>query len=409
MDQAQKRMVVDSLGMLLNDYYIIPERCRGAMAVVESKLNGKAYRSITDPRVFAERVTEDVNTVLRDDHFRVRYDPEAVREERAAGAGQPAEGPYPDEVERNFGFAQVRILEGNIGYINMTGFHDLPYAADAVDAAMAFVKNTKAVIIDLRADHGGSSDTGPYLSGYFLGPAPVLLYDMYTRDGEGTIHEAFRSAATVKGTPMPDAGLYILTSRFTFSAAEAFAYSMQSLGRGVIVGDTTGGGAHMWTGKAVAAGLYAHIPHARPVDPRTQGNWEGVGVVPDRWCKAHEALEVAWASALQRLMVTDPGNAERYAWHLEAVEQLRLAPELDHKLAAAVVGTYGDKRITSENGRLFLEWKGAQRALTPLRSDYFVVDGFDFFRVGFAPTEGGRHRLRIVNDDGSQREFDRTD
>lgn len=67
----------------------------------------------------------------------------------------------------------------------------------------------------------------------------------------------------------------------TFSGGEEFAYSIQALKRGVIVGQTSRGGANMGQIFPLPAGFRAFIPQGEPINPTTGGNWEGVGVKPD--------------------------------------------------------------------------------------------------------------------------------
>jgi C-terminal processing protease CtpA/Prc len=104
--------------------------------------------------------------------------------------------------------------------------------------------------------------------------------------------------------------VYVLTSRATFSAAEGFAYGLQALGRAVIVGDTTGGGAHAGGLHRVTDHFGVWVPGARAVNPITQRNWEGIGVRPDVAAPEGEALGVAHALALRQLLAQEP-DAER--------------------------------------------------------------------------------------------------
>lgn len=75
--------------------------------------------------------------------------------------------------------------------------------------------------------------------------------------------------------------LYILISNKTFSAAEGFAYDLQALGRAVIVGERSGGGAHPFEYRRVHPHFVLSLAEGRSVNPITGGNWQGTGVTPD--------------------------------------------------------------------------------------------------------------------------------
>lgn len=87
--------------------------------------------------------------------------------------------------------------------------------------------------------------------------------------------------------------MYILTSDFTFSAGEGFAYMMQANNRATIVGEITSGGAHPVKFFPLNGGFLAKIPIGRSVNPITGTNWEGIGVVPDIKVDEASALKVA--------------------------------------------------------------------------------------------------------------------
>ncbi len=88
----------------------------------------------------------------------------------------------------------------------------------------------------------------------------------------------------------PDKKVFVLTSNQTFSAAEAFAYSLQVLKRATIVGETTGGGAHPGEGDSLLGRLGMFVPTGRAFNRVTWTNWEGTGIVPDV-VNANVALE----------------------------------------------------------------------------------------------------------------------
>jgi tetratricopeptide (TPR) repeat protein len=87
--------------------------------------------------------------------------------------------------------------------------------------------------------------------------------------------------------------LFILTSNRTFSAAEDFSYNLQARNRAKVIGETTGGGAHPVKFERMANGFVFVVPYARSINPITQTNWEGVGVIPDIKVTAEMALEKA--------------------------------------------------------------------------------------------------------------------
>ena len=61
----------------------------------------------------------------------------------------------------------------------------------------------------------------------------------------------------------------------------------------MIIGETTGGGAHPTTGRRIDDHFMIQVPFARAINPISKTNWEGVGVEPDVPTKASEALDVA--------------------------------------------------------------------------------------------------------------------
>jgi C-terminal processing protease CtpA/Prc len=87
----------------------------------------------------------------------------------------------------------------------------------------------------------------------------------------------------------------------TFSAAETFTYCLQDLKRAIVVGETTGGGAHPVHERKVNDRFWMRLPSGRAISPVTKTDWEGVGVVPDIKVPASECLEAAVADARKRI------------------------------------------------------------------------------------------------------------
>jgi C-terminal processing protease CtpA/Prc len=68
----------------------------------------------------------------------------------------------------NYGFQKVEILPGNIGYLELRGFVPIEHARDAAAAAMGFLANADALVIDLRRNGGGEPSMIQFLTSYLF-------------------------------------------------------------------------------------------------------------------------------------------------------------------------------------------------------------------------------------------------
>ena len=138
------------------------------------------------------------------------------------------------------------------------------------------------------------------LISYFFDSDMVHLSDLINSRSKTT--QQFWTLPYVPGQRLSDVDLYILTSERTFSAAEQFTYDLQSLKRAVVVGEATGGGAHMTTPMVVDDNFYIFIPFVGARNPITNTNWEGVGIQPDVKVAEVDALKTAYLLALKSLI-----------------------------------------------------------------------------------------------------------
>ena len=96
--------------------------------------------------------------------------------------------------------------------------------------------------------------------------------------------------------------MYVLTSKYTFSAAEEFTYNLKNLKRATIIGETTGGGANPGGMRRINEHFMIFVPSGRAINPYSKTNWEGTGVTPDVSVPADQALKVAQVAALNKLI-----------------------------------------------------------------------------------------------------------
>ena len=116
----------------------------------------------------------------------------------------------------NYGFREIKILAGNIGYLDLRGFMAAELAGETAVAAMGFLAHADAVIVDLRHNGGGSPSMIQLLSSYFFGRRTHL--NSFFWRGKEQIDQTW-TLPHVPGTVRPDVPLYVLTSARTFSAA----------------------------------------------------------------------------------------------------------------------------------------------------------------------------------------------
>jgi hypothetical protein len=283
LDAAAKRAAVQQAAAAMREGYVFPDQGDAAARRLEAQLAAGAYEALVEPRAFAEALTNDLRAVTKDKHVGVR----------ALGAPPaPPLGPAPPRSQGGVVRAD-RLAEG-IGYIEIVGFPPPAAFRPALDPALAALEGSRALIIDIRRNGGGSPDGVAYLVSHFLAsPEPVVINAFHSRK-RGTREFTVRESMSVP-TPRSFAGkpLYVLTSGRTFSGGEEFAYDVQAFKLGTLVGETTGGGANPGGVRPITPLFSMFVPDGRPINPVTKTNWEGVGVVPDVRAPADQALKVA--------------------------------------------------------------------------------------------------------------------
>lgn len=314
--------IVDRVCETINANYVFPDVAKKMEEHVRARLKEGAYDATLDRVVFARQLTEDLRSVSHDLHLHVGYRPPSADRAGEPETAENRRARFLDRARRdNFGFEKVERLAGNVGYLDLRGFYPADTGGATAVAAMNYLSNSDAVIIDLRQNGGGSPTMIQLISGYFFGD-PVHLNSFYIRADDSL--KQFWTPPWVPGKKMADVDLYILTSQRTFSAAEEFTYNMKNLKRATIVGETTGGGAHPTsTHNLPEVGFSVSVPFGRAINPITQTNWEGKGVAPDVEVPQAEALAAAHTLALERLLekAGDEGRKAELRTALDAVRK----------------------------------------------------------------------------------------
>jgi hypothetical protein len=395
LDAAMRAEVVKKVGELMVKFYIFPDKAKEMEALITKKLQAGEYDKITDVQAFARVLTDDLRSVTKDRHIHVDYAPEFVKMIRARESQSPEDREkwrqqaLKEERKENFGFRQVKILDGNIGYLDLGGFSGFREAAETGIAAMNFLANAEAIIIDLRRNGGGSPEMIQLLSSYFLKERTHL--NSFENRGEDAL-EQYWSFHYVPGQPMFDKDLYILTNRRTFSAAEEFTYNMKNMKRATIVGETTGGGAHPGGTKIVNDSFTVWVPTGRAINPITKTNWEGTGIAPDVAIDSDKALEKARTIALEKLLKAAPDDDAKapLQWALNDLKAKAEPAKVGEAVLKLYVGRYSEGAIALENGSLYILAMGRRIKLIPLSATYFVPEDDSEIQVEFVLDEAGK-------------------
>jgi hypothetical protein len=356
---------VQTIEKAIQSTYVFPEMRSKIVARLEQSRRSGRY-DVSEPSLFAQRVTEDLQKETHDGHLYLRDDLDEylarispVKSEKGLATRERQEA-----AADNSGLTKSEVLNGNIRYLRITGFQWSPDLTPAVyrDAAR-FLRGGDALIIDLRANPGGNSNAADRCESELIRPN--------------------------RSKPV-----YILVDGYTGSAAEAVAYGAQQEKSATIVGIATYGAANNNRKFAVAPRFILSVSYNRPINPITGTNWEGVGVKPDIPASPKDALATAEFNALNKLASRPNLSASdqaEYRWDLTGVETLLHPSKVDPTRLRTYAGAYGPIQVDFTSGALTLTRADRPRwpkslTLSPLHEEgLFTVESFEGLRVRFAP------------------------
>jgi hypothetical protein len=287
LSKKQVESATTTIARLIDANYVFPEKGKQIAAHLLQEYKNGRFNQVRDWDAFDSIATVSLRAFSHDGHLYVRHDAGTVKELLAAkrqrvdstSIEQFSYDPFyygAEAMAKNFGFREVKILEGNVGYIKLSEFNISAKSLSVLFAAMEFISNTKALVIDLRDNGGGGSELGPVFHSFFL-PKNIPLMEFKTRNG------ASRTDKTVLWLTEKkyDNPLFIIVNKKTASAAEEFAYSLQNKKRAKIIGQPSAGAANMNSWYVVNEEIYLSVSTAAPTLPGTEESWEQKGIQPD--------------------------------------------------------------------------------------------------------------------------------
>jgi hypothetical protein len=320
LDANARAAVIESLAYKIDRHYVFPDVGRATARGLRDRLKRGRYDRLTSAKEFADSVGADLNALAHDLHLRIQYSHRPLPPEEAPAGGADriaarAEREREAALSRrlNHGFERVERLAGNVGYLELRAFDGSPEAGAVAQAAMSLLARTDAIIFDLRRNGGGDPNMIALLLSYLYdSDERVHVNDFYEREGNRTVE--YWTSTTVPGPRLPAVPVYV----------EEFAYDIQALKRGTVIGEVSAGGANPGGLYRLGEHFAAFIATGRAINPVTKTNWEGTGVTPDVAVPAEQALATAHEAALTAL-IAKTEDAELKAARERALAQVLAA------------------------------------------------------------------------------------
>jgi len=314
--EIKKQMILD-INNLLTENYVFEDVARKCAQNLESILKKGEYDSIISKEQFAQRLTQDLYGISKDKHLEVLLEINISDTSTNETLFETINRLRKSRQKSNYNFHKVEILSGNIGYLHLKSFSPAEMAMIKASAAMKFLSDCDALIIDMRENTGGDPSLVTYICSYFF-EKPTLLNKLYYRVTDRTLEFWTREVNDVK--TLYEVPIFVLTSCETISASEEFAYDLQSRKRATVIGEITAGGANIASGFRLNSSFVIYIPRGRAINPITNKNWEGVGVQPDVSVVSGKALEKAMEIAKGEAKKCREKKEESYRLLIRSIE-----------------------------------------------------------------------------------------
>jgi hypothetical protein len=281
---------IDKMAREIKEHYVYPQKGATIAAHLMDAHKAGKFVSADSWKELAEATTKWLQDFSHDGHLYVRYDTASCREllrqqretgkeEQVSKTGAKEYDPFfygPSAADRKYGFDSIGVSRDNIGYLHLSEINISRKSLAVLYSAMNAVANTRALVIDLRNNGGGGSDTGAVFESFFL-PAKTPLITFVSRTGE----QSTDSTVSWLKEKRYDGPVFILINNGTASAAEAFTFSMKKTGRAIVIGQPSAGAANMNAWFPVNEHIFISVSEMAPVWHGTTDTWERWGIQPD--------------------------------------------------------------------------------------------------------------------------------
>ncbi|KXH84784.1 S41 family peptidase [Chryseobacterium kwangjuense] len=393
-DKTTVKQVIQSIDTIIQRNYVYPDQAVFIVKFLNEQFKKGKYKDLTDPHEFTGKLTKDIRSIQDDKHLHIEYDPRLEKDiirfnSSDSDKNKITEADIAREKMQNFYFKKLEILPSNIGYMEFTNFA-LPSeeAQKIIHSAMQFLSNTDALIIDLRNNRGGNGESNNIL-GYFFSTRTKTGRSFNRIKNTWTDHFVENNDKTKDlQMKMP---VYLLTGKKTFSAAEGFAYTLQTLRNAKVIGNPTSGGAHLTRSFSLGNGFVGFIPYLRSENEKTKTDWEGTGVIPD--LQSDSPLITAQIEILNNKFAA-AGDQEKpkIQWLIRYHQSQISNTKIDIARLDQYTGRFAEFEITKQNNQLhFRDVNQPDKTTFPM-----IPISQTLFQVG------GDYQLEFINQSGNQ-------
>ncbi|CAM4141074.1 S41 family peptidase [Pseudoalteromonas byunsanensis] len=273
---TQTDVVIKNIAQAVNDTYIDSEKAKHAADILQAKLAAGGFSASDDYHWLKTQVHSALYSATGDSGF------ELIRFSLDGHAS-------------SLGHAQAniesKVLDNNVGYIEISGNFTFFKSSEVAEQYFKALHDVDALIVDLRSVDEGNLALTKKMLGFFIKPNETVGL-IYSRNGTEKITAVGTEGVKQFDTDMP---LYILTSSFVSGPWELFSYSLQEMGRAVIVGEETLGLASIEALINVGDNLTLAMTRALITGRDPSMTWNEEGVVPDYITSRESALERAYS------------------------------------------------------------------------------------------------------------------
>jgi retinol-binding protein 3 len=410
-EHSEKSYIIEWICVQLSNNYINAKTATEMNSYIRTQFSNGAYENYHASTQFLKQLSLDLQKISQDKHLRLLTNIN-IADTEIDITGKKISKDIDVQKRKNFQFREMRIHPGNVGYLRFDAFENPDYAGPTAIAAMNFLAYCDALIIDLRYNGGGHAAMSQLLLSYLFAKPVHYLTDYSRRNNKST---EWRTLPEVSGSRMPDVLVYVLTSnRFTFSAAEEFAFVIQNQKRGMIIGERTTGGGHKIDKFYLREyAIEFRIPTVRVADPVSNENWEVTGVEPDIQCKSSEAFDQAYAHALEELSDRTSGDQQdELEWLFEYQQALNEPMQMDSLALQSYTGTFGPVTVAIDNNQLKikLDTDDKFKPIHALSNLQFIIEGDEKSRLEFEFNNDDKAvSLSGIRMDGTRATFDKAE